>query len=631
MKKNCNLTPFYWCMLESFPFIENVFHEIDNYHLLCRIVEYVNKIGNKTNELGLKVQELNNWFNSLDVQDEVNKKLDEMALNGTLSEIINEDIFNELNNKVNENTEKLSKLTKYPNFFIGAFFSGRFGSVGDATKHHFVCSLNGTDFTEFNTNNNIGELSDRYLGNMCLQFDKNKKRFLLSVTDYTQNYDCLIFTSTDFINWEKHEINLGYLVPHNDLNRWTPNLLVTKNGEIYLILSVEYERVDTTKKFEQILFKCVDKENLSFSKIGTIKLSDTYDNYIDGSIVEYNNNFFLSVKVEPTGIIQIYSSYDIENLNSYGLLNEYVNFENLPLEAPCLCFTENVCNLYAENFSRWHGYTMQQCRNIEFPNFPKSSKWIDSLTNKVTTTSPEKYDMRGGNIIYITDDDAKEIILNNTDINFTETNAIKIDDKEIDFEFLWGKTPNYAIVYPNCKYAFYNSTGTIEIDNLINPYNCDQVKFVQSQYALTIKINKINGTEVNINYQNNGSSKGGISILDLNTGRFTQPSTVISLASGIIENELSTIAKLGLCYAINYNGTVYTDFRIDVTTTPSNQVITIGKLPDGFRPRWVCNAVHSSLADNSIVIENNGEIKANLNSASVGQQIRCSACFVPIN
>lgn len=85
MKK---LTPFYYCMLESFPFIEGVFEEINNYKLLCRIVEYVNKTATKTNELGIKVQELNNWFNNLDVQDEVNKKLDEMAESGELAELI---------------------------------------------------------------------------------------------------------------------------------------------------------------------------------------------------------------------------------------------------------------------------------------------------------------------------------------------------------------------------------------------------------------------------------------------------------------------------------------------------------------------------------------------------------------
>ena len=82
------LTPFKWCMLQSFPFIEATFDAIDNYGLLCKIVEYVNKNIEKTNELGIKVEELNTWFKTLDLQDEVNKKLDEMALSGELTEII---------------------------------------------------------------------------------------------------------------------------------------------------------------------------------------------------------------------------------------------------------------------------------------------------------------------------------------------------------------------------------------------------------------------------------------------------------------------------------------------------------------------------------------------------------------
>ena len=69
---NKKLTPFRYCMLQTFPFIEATFDAIDNYGLLCKIVEYVNKNINKTNELGIKVEELNNWFNNLDVQDEIN-------------------------------------------------------------------------------------------------------------------------------------------------------------------------------------------------------------------------------------------------------------------------------------------------------------------------------------------------------------------------------------------------------------------------------------------------------------------------------------------------------------------------------------------------------------------------------
>lgn len=82
------LTPFKWCMLQSFPFIEATFDAIDNYGLLCKIIEYVNKNIDKTNELGIKVEELNNWFNNLDVQDEIDNKLDRMVESGELQQII---------------------------------------------------------------------------------------------------------------------------------------------------------------------------------------------------------------------------------------------------------------------------------------------------------------------------------------------------------------------------------------------------------------------------------------------------------------------------------------------------------------------------------------------------------------
>ena len=48
---------------------------------------------------------VDNYFENLDVQEEINNKLDEMATDGTLENIINQEIFGELNNKVNN--EKL--------------------------------------------------------------------------------------------------------------------------------------------------------------------------------------------------------------------------------------------------------------------------------------------------------------------------------------------------------------------------------------------------------------------------------------------------------------------------------------------------------------------------------------------
>lgn len=104
------LPPFKWFVLQNFPFIEEDFDAITNYQLLCKIVEYLNLNIDRTNELGEQVEALTNWFNDLDVQDEIDNKLDEMAEGGQLAEIINQQIFTELNNQVQANADDISDL-----------------------------------------------------------------------------------------------------------------------------------------------------------------------------------------------------------------------------------------------------------------------------------------------------------------------------------------------------------------------------------------------------------------------------------------------------------------------------------------------------------------------------------------
>lgn len=82
------LNPFKWFVLQNFPFIEADFDALTNYELMCKVVEYLNATITKTNELGEQVETLTNWFNNLDLQDEVDKKLDEMAESGELVELI---------------------------------------------------------------------------------------------------------------------------------------------------------------------------------------------------------------------------------------------------------------------------------------------------------------------------------------------------------------------------------------------------------------------------------------------------------------------------------------------------------------------------------------------------------------
>ena len=93
------LPPFKGWVLQNFPFIEEDFDAITNYQLYCKIVEYISKISasqnevvNNMNTLNSSFTELtvyiNNYFENLDIQTEVDSKLDEMAESGQLTDII---------------------------------------------------------------------------------------------------------------------------------------------------------------------------------------------------------------------------------------------------------------------------------------------------------------------------------------------------------------------------------------------------------------------------------------------------------------------------------------------------------------------------------------------------------------
>ena len=90
MKKINLIPPFKSFILQNFPFIEEDFDALTNYELLCHVVNYIKTMGNEFNNIVLNVEELENWFNNLDVQDEIDNKLDQMVEDGTLQEIISD-------------------------------------------------------------------------------------------------------------------------------------------------------------------------------------------------------------------------------------------------------------------------------------------------------------------------------------------------------------------------------------------------------------------------------------------------------------------------------------------------------------------------------------------------------------
>ena len=137
-----NLTPFKWFVLENFPFIENDFDAINNYHLFSKVVEYLNKTIDNMNLTGEQMEnvtnamtELQNYVNNLDITEEVIKKLNEMIEDGTLIEIISE-----ISNLINEVSPQ------------------KFGAFGDGVHDDTIPFQNCIDFVEnlVILNNKIG-------------------------------------------------------------------------------------------------------------------------------------------------------------------------------------------------------------------------------------------------------------------------------------------------------------------------------------------------------------------------------------------------------------------------------------------------------------------------------------------
>ena len=106
------------------------------YECLTYLIKYLtNEVIPTVNNNSEVVKELQDYvatyFDNLDVQEEINTKLDEMATDGTLAEIINQEIFGELNDKIDLANSQLETLIENYND-IFADTSNKFVMIGDS-------------------------------------------------------------------------------------------------------------------------------------------------------------------------------------------------------------------------------------------------------------------------------------------------------------------------------------------------------------------------------------------------------------------------------------------------------------------------------------------------------------------
>lgn len=380
IEKNYNftkLTPFKWFVLENFPFIEADFDALTEWQLFCKLGKEINKIIDSTNSLGTQVVSLtdyvSNYFENLDVQDEINNKLNEMAQDGTLAEIIAQYVnvqsvlaFNnvtELKSANNLINGSICKTLGYNNYKDG---KGHFYKIREYTTNDMIDEINIIKLNNYD--NLIAELipyatSDNYM--LSCYFSDNSLKphffvskdglnlnkidvpyqkfpfdvkdmdikyheglFYLASTYMTENADMYIGTSTDLIHWVHHYINLG-LYDEDNKNRWAPALLFTELGELYVSISKQYDTLlnPTTNTedpaFDIYLAKCNNLSNLTFDSAKRLVLNgegkSANRNHIDADIIQSKslNKYVMIVKNEDTKFQEIFTS---ENLTDWNLI-----------------------------------------------------------------------------------------------------------------------------------------------------------------------------------------------------------------------------------------------------------------------------------------------------------------------
>lgn len=146
------LSPFKLQVLQNFPYIEADFDAITNYQLLCKVVDYLNQVIDNMNTTESIVQTqienidalynayvelhtyIDNYFKNLDVQDEINNKLDEMAEDGTIGQII--EPF--LNSRAEWAFDTVAEMKLATNLINGSYtYTLGFYNINDGGASHY--------------------------------------------------------------------------------------------------------------------------------------------------------------------------------------------------------------------------------------------------------------------------------------------------------------------------------------------------------------------------------------------------------------------------------------------------------------------------------------------------------------
>lgn len=417
---------------------------------------------------------------NLDLQEEVNNKLDEMAKDGTLARIINDELLQgiegrvqaleEADTTITSDIDTLKDIDKEP-LFLSCFFS----NTGEKARFYVSRDLKNYALLSDTADFAVRDASIAEYGG-----------YIYMVSTYqTETADFMLRRTKDLVTFEEFPINVAL---DKTASRWAPSLLIENDTAI---VTISLRRGSTTTTSGEIYRTTAPMDTLQFTTAGKIT-SITQPLAIDSDLFKYNNNYYMLVKNDEydTPTTHLYKSSDSITFEYVREMTEFPSSNHSKVEGAFGLPLGNKIFIGADNYD-----------NMAY----SGAVQLGMFANNIETASK--------NGIFVCNNGAPEHMRHGytckvDDLNLKSTIIAK--QKTISGEYrheLLISLNSYATdnviedlyIYPNVTY-YVSDNVNITINKLHNPFQCDFAHF-QFRQAIGTSITIVNNGYTTKNYK----------------------------------------------------------------------------------------------------------------------------------
>lgn len=618
------LPPFKAWLASNIPAVYD--NTMTYYEELCALIKYLQDVvipalnhnAEAVTTVATAVEQLQkyveDYFKNLDVQEEINNKLDVMAEDGTLAEIIDEYLYNLAATRCQETLLSMS---------FGS------GSVPGAPQIYLNYSNDAVNWKSVKIN-----FSGR---DPSFVYDKTRKCFYISVTPVSnQTHSFKIYKTTDFVTFEEKTLIIGTYYAKDIMG---PDLYLDEAND-KLIVNFTYATGNTVTDCdgqsipEYWLYRVdlkLDDDIANIAPVNTpqplVLTGATTTCMIDSNIIYHNNLYYLTCKDDINKIVQIYQSADGYNYNliTSNILNPNdANDNTIYIEGGCLFKFNDTIHITLDSYSNLHTQIVGKSQSNDFIH------WSFAPTNMER--------MRHQGVIAVDDKDLKTVLFTLKNFGYKTSDKLTYYDKYTDNSTVIPNGFNGEITaVPNLKYVI---TGNATITNIRNPFNCDKIEcFFAGNFGIKLNVTKIKNVTVDRTFYNSISNNGKLFNIYLDSATNTFPSddflNIREYDTAYIKNYFTPASGISITdgYAIRQGNIVNLSITLTFTSNVDGYMTILSNsgAKSTFTPRnapqVITSNMHSKLSQ-MVLYNVSGNLAGYVNNVTSGSSIIISGTFI---